>query len=185
MRLRLNRRTRTTVVGVGLAVALVTAACTGGGGGGREETPSADLRRLRTIPQPTVDNLTVAPAGKRVDTAMPTFSNPTEVTNALFPIGRQHSVVQLGRVDGKAFRTEVTLLPDTRVMEWEGRRIETLVSQYAAFLDGRIFEVAYDYYAQADDGSVWYFGEDVFNFKNGVIADTHGTWITGRMVPPR
>ena len=40
-------------------------------------------------------------------------------------------------------------------------------------------EVAYDYYAQADDGSVWYFGEDVFNFADGAIVDTHGTWIAG------
>jgi hypothetical protein len=62
--------------------------------------------------------------------------------------------------------------------------VETLVSQYVAFLDGRIHEVAYDFYAQADDGSVWYFGEDVFNFSNGVIADTHGTWIAGKDGPP-
>ena len=40
-------------------------------------------------------------------------------------------------------------------------------------------EVAYDLYAQADDGSVWYFGEDVFNFADGAIVDTHGTWIAG------
>ena len=55
----------------------------------------------------------------------------------------------------------------------------TLVSQYVAFLDGRLHEVAYDFYAQADDGSVWYFGEDVFNFADGAIVDTHGTWIAG------
>jgi hypothetical protein len=39
--------------------------------------------------------------------------------------------------------------------------VDTLVSQYAAFLGGRIHEVASDSYAQADDGSVWYFGEYV------------------------
>ena len=54
-----------------------------------------------------------------------------------------------------------------------------MVSQYAAFLDGRIHEIAYDLYAQADDGSVWYFGEDVFNFADGAIVDTHGTWHAG------
>jgi hypothetical protein len=86
----------------------------------------------------------------------------------------------VGQVDGKAFRTEVTPLPETRIIEWQGRRVETLVSQYAAYLGGRIHEVAYDFYAQADDGSVWYFGEDVFNFKDGAIVDTQGTWIAGK-----
>ena len=89
----------------------------------------------------------------------------------------------LGTVDGKAFRTEVTLLPETRVVEWGGQRVEVLVSQYAAYLDGRIHEIAYDFYAQADDGSVWYFGEDVFNFADGNIVDTHGTWIAGKDGP--
>lgn len=52
-----------------------------------------------------------------------------------------------------------------------------------AFLDGRIHEVAYDYYAQDDVGAVWYFGEDVFNFQVGTISDTHGTWIAGKDGP--
>ena len=124
-----------------------------------------------------------APEGKRVDRTRPSFSDPTGVTNPLFPVSRQESVLMLGRVDGKPFRTEVTLLPDTRIIEWQGQKVETLVSQYTAYLDGRIHEVAYDYYAQADDGSVWYFGEDVFNFEDGLIHDTHGTWIAGKDGP--
>jgi hypothetical protein len=124
-----------------------------------------------------------APEDKRVDLARPSFSDPTNVTNSLFPASKQESVLLLGRVDGKPFRTEVTLLPETRIIEWQGGRVETLVSQYTAYLDGRIHEVAYDFYAQADDGSVWYFGEDVFNFKDGAIADTHGTWIAGKDGP--
>jgi hypothetical protein len=118
-----------------------------------------------------------------VDLATPSFSDPTSVTNPLFPVSKQESVLMVGRVDGKPFRTEVTLLPDTRIIEWQGQQVETLVSQYTAYLDGRIHEVAYDFYAQADDGSVWYFGEDVFNFKEGYIADTHGTWIAGKDGP--
>src|SRR3712207_3714723 len=107
-----------------------------------------------------------APESERVDLAKPSFSDPTNVTNPLFPVSDQRSVLLLGRVDAKAFRTEVTLLPDTRIIEWQGQKVETLVSQYVAYLDGRLHEVAYDFYAQADDGSVWYFGEDVFNFRS-------------------
>ena len=57
------------------------------------------------------------------------------------------------------------------------------MSQYVAYIGGRIHEVAYDLYAQADDGSVWYFGEDVLNFADGVIVDTHGTWHAGKDGP--
>ena len=138
----------------------------------------------KTITQPVVpSDIPVAPQSERVDLSMPTFSDPTNVTNPLFPISKQDSVLMLGHVDGKPFRTEVTLLPETRIVEWQGQRIETLVSQYTAYLDGRIQEVAYDLYAQADDGSVWYFGEDVADFEDGVIVTKEGTWIVGKDGP--
>jgi hypothetical protein len=114
---------------------------------------------------------------------MPVFSDPTSITNPLFPVSRQSSVLLVGEVDGQPFRTEITVLPETRLIVWEGQAVEILVSQYVAFLDGRLQEVAYDFYAQADDGSVWYFGEDVFNFAGGSIVDTHGTWLAGRDGP--
>jgi hypothetical protein len=174
---RPEHRAASTVLALGLSAALLAGACTSGPG------PTGGGGRSGTIVQPVVKDLPVAPTSERVDLALPVFSNPTDVTNPLFPIARQHSVVQLGRVDGKPFRTEVTLLPETRIIEWNGKPVETLVSQYVAFLDGRLHEVAYDFYAQDDSGAVWYFGEDVFNFRNGAIADTHGTWIAGKDGP--
>ena len=36
---------------------------------------------------------------------------------------------------------------------------------------------------QADDGSVWYFGEDVYNYRHGVVADISGTWLAGKEGP--
>ena len=145
-----------------------------------------------TIPQATpeqlaaagLEELPLAPADKRIDLKMPSFSSPTEVTNPLFPIATLRSAILSGHVEGEPFKTETTLLPQTRIVEWpEGRPVETLISQYVAYLDGRIEEVALDYYAQADDGSVWYFGEDVFNYQDGAIADTEGTWLAGREGP--
>jgi hypothetical protein len=172
-------RNRRRPAAVALVAALAAGACTGGGqqaGGPSQEAPS--------IPQPElIGDLPVAPADQRVDLWMPTFSNPAEVTNPLHPTARVPSVLMVGTVDGQEFRTEVTTLPETRIIEWGGQRVETIVSQYVAYLDGRIHEVAYDFYAQADDGSVWYFGEDVFNFERGAIADTHGTWIAGKDGP--
>ena len=34
-----------------------------------------------------------------------------------------------------------------------------------------------------DDGSVWYFGEDVYNYADGVVRDTSGTWLAGKEGP--
>jgi hypothetical protein len=160
-------------------------AATLGAGGCREDGGSASASGggPKTIPQPIVEDIRVAPESDRVDLLAPTFSDPTNVSNPLFPVSRQESVLLLGRVDGQTFRTEVTLLPETRFVEWQGQVVEALVSQYVAFLDGRIHEVAYDFYAQDDTGAVWYFGEDVFNFEDGLIADTHGTWIAGKDGP--
>ena len=52
-----------------------------------------------------------------------------------------------------------------------------------AYLDGRVTEVALDRYAEADDGSVWYLGEDVFDYERGTVAVTEGTWQAGREGP--
>jgi hypothetical protein len=151
---------------------------TGGPSSASRATPTA-----ATIPQPVPPDIQVAPDSARVDLAVPTFSDPTSISNPLFPVLSQESVLMLGHVDGKPFRTEVTLLPETRIIEWNGQQIEALVSQYAAFLGGRLNEVAYDYYAEDDDGAVWYLGEDVFDFAGGAIVSTDGTWLAGRDGP--
>jgi hypothetical protein len=173
-----------TMLGLALVAALVFAGCRG----------ESDSSESTPVPQPTaaqleasgLAKLPLAPDRKRVDLATPPFTDPTEVTNPLFPISKLLSAVLNGVIDGKPFHTETTLLPYTRALEWpSGHQVETLVSQYVAFLDGRIQEVALDYYAQADDGSVWYFGEDVFDYnEDGLIAFTTDSWLTGQDGPP-
>ena len=188
----MSQRTRIAIL---VAAALTTAAVVAGvvvaaGDGRRDATPAPCRTGSATqIAQPTeaelraagLDELPLAPTRRRVDLAAPPFSRPTEISNPLFPIRDLHSALLNGVVDGKAFRVEVTLLPATRPIELaRGSCVETLVSQYAAYLAGRLHEVALDHYAQADDGSVWYLGEDVFNYADGAVADRLGTWIAGR-----
>ena len=125
-----------------------------------------------------------APDSRRVDLATPVFSNPTRIDNPLFPISNLHSVVFLGREEGHPFRSETTLLPGTAAVSYGGRQIPVLISQYMAWRDGRLEEVARDRYAQADDGSVWYLGEDVIDYERGHAVTTEGTWLAGREGPP-
>ncbi|MDQ3083520.1 MAG: hypothetical protein M3Q77_01745 [Thermoproteota archaeon] len=138
-----------------------------------------DENETSGIPQTFTDvDLPTKPESQRVDLVIPSFSNPTNITNPLFPISKLHSAVLLGNIDGALFRAETTLLPETRVVDLNGTKIETSVSQYTAYLNGRIHEIALDLYAQADDGSVWYFGEDVYNYKDGIVKTlrAHG-WL--------
>ncbi len=182
-----------------MAGALVTAllsgvACSSASIDGRSGTrpggvAAADTAAGTTVEWPvtrcgTYSGEGCAPTSDRVDVDRPTFSNPTEITNPLFPISALPSVVLLGEVDGLPFRSETTLMPGTQTVTVDGKPIEVLVSQYTAYLDGRIEEVAIDRYAQSDDGAVWYFGEDVYDYRDGSVAITEGTWLAGRDGPP-
>jgi hypothetical protein len=164
---------------IGLAITFAIAACDSSDGSGAQPAASTP------IPQPNLSSLNqvtrrrLAPEGRRVDLMTPSFSNPTEVTNPLFPISDLESVVILGEVEGEPLKVETTLLPETKTVEWNGQQIEALQSQFLAYLKGRITESAIDLYAQADDGSVWYFGEDVVDYLGGHADTSEGTWRVG------
>ena len=197
-----GRRRRPTAarVGIVLVLALVAAGCGSGGGSsdGRTATARGTAGGSASITAGTAAGgagagacvrneqgtacLPIAAEAARVDRARPGFATPTRITNPRFPVGELTQVLQLGREAGKPLRIEVTRLPRARTIEWDGRRVETVASQFIAYLRGRISEVAVDYFAQADDGSVWYFGEDVANYENGTVADHDGAWLarTGR-----
>jgi hypothetical protein len=49
-----------------------------------------------------------------------------------------------------------------------------------AFEDGRLVERTFDYFAQADDGTVHYFGERVDNIRRGRVVSHDGSWLYGR-----
>ena len=178
---------RCALVSLLAAAALTAQACnsksagpTGpSGAAGLDPTPASD----EVCRGPDGNPLPVAPDSLRVDLGTPTFSNPTDVSNPLFPIRSIARAVFYGYVEGEPLRLETTLLAETRTFDMDGQPVETLVSQFLALVNGRIHEIAIDHYAQADDGSVWYFGENVFNYEDGEVADTEGTWFAGRDGP--
>jgi hypothetical protein len=175
------------LLGIALAAAVGIGACGGGdessdGSAGRGAQASA--AGFSATECGTYSGRGCAPKRKRVDLTRPSFSNSTEITNPLNPISRLESAILLGHVEGKPLRTETTLLPGTRTIVWRGEEAKALTSQYVAWLGGEIEEVALDLYAQDDEGAVWYLGEDVFNYSDGAVADTEGTWLAGREGPP-
>ncbi|MFN8566890.1 MAG: hypothetical protein U0Z44_05065 [Kouleothrix sp.] len=160
------KQTYRTLV-AGLAAALAISACSG---------PAA------TSTAPTPVPATPVPATPAATSAAgaPRFTHPTEITNPLYPVSLTRYTIALGQEGGEPARTEITLLPGTRMIEWGGPPTEARVVQFMAMVGGRLVEVAYDYFAQADDGSVYYMGEDVTNYKDGVAVDQSGSWLAGK-----
>jgi len=72
-------------------------------------------------------------------------------------------------------RIEVTVTERTRtVMGVETRVVHDLVTE-----DGVPVEDTFDWYAQDDDGNLWYFGEDTTEFEDGEPAGHAGAWEAG------
>ncbi len=183
---RPGRRRRPAARLLGLALVLLTSACTGpGASSGAKRSAPATMPAGPTCIKPDSGKgcLPVAPATRRVDLLRPSFSRPTPITNPLHPSSKLTQVIYGGQVDDKPFRTEFTLLPDSKIIEWNGQPIRTVTWQYLAYHDGRIQELALDWFAQADDGAVWYLGEDVSDYKDGVAYTHEGTWLAGKDAP--
>lgn len=132
------------------------------------------------LPAGADDESSAPDAARSVDLTALAFSNPTNVTNPLFPASIVTQAVQLGAEGDVSLRHDITILEETRTIRWNGQAIESLVVQFMAYGDGELLEIATDYYAQADDGTVWYLGEDVANYEDGEIENNDGTWLAGR-----
>jgi hypothetical protein len=70
---------------------------------------------------------------------------------------------------------EIEVLPQTRLV----MGITCVVVRDRAFQENQLIEETYDWFAQDRDGNVWYFGEDVDSYENGVIANHYGSWEAG------
>jgi hypothetical protein len=109
------------------------------------------------------------------------FSAPTTIDNPYLPLSKWKSCELRGRQDdGTRERNTLTRLKRTRAFTVDGQRVETLIIRDRAYENGRLVEDTLDYFAQADDGTVHYFGEHVDNIRRGRVVDHHGSWLYGR-----
>lgn len=113
--------------------------------------------------------------------AAPAFSTPGKIDNPYLPLTKFTRCELRGTADdGTRERSVKTLLEKTKPLDVAGRRVAAAVIRDNAYEDGKLVETTLDYYAQADDGTVYYLGEQVKNLKNGKVVDTDGTWLFGR-----
>jgi len=57
--------------------------------------------------------------------------------------------------------------------------VATTVVRDRVFLNDELIEDTFDWYAQDQEGNVWYFGEDTTEFENGEPVSTEGSWEAG------
>jgi len=99
----------------------------------------------------------------------------TQITNPYFnmPVGKKMTY--------EAKTEEGTERIETLIPGWtkEVMGVETLVFWDLVYLDGELIEDTRDYIAQDKEGNVWYFGENVDNYVNGLLVDHSGAWLGG------
>lgn len=111
----------------------------------------------------------------------PTFSHARTIDNPYLPLTVHHRCEMRGRAhDGTRERSVQTVLSRTRRFVVAGQPVDAAVIRDDAFEDGKLVESTYDYFAQSDDGTVYYLGEDVRNIEHGRIVDRSGSWRLGR-----
>jgi hypothetical protein len=120
-----------------------------------------------------------------VPSATPTFTNPLAITNSYAPFQTGGMKVFSGKKDRKKSVIVDTYLAETRAFTFNAATVVCHVLEEKEFLGGILEEVSHNFFAQADDGSVYYFGEvvDVYD-ENGQIVNHEGSWLVGGATLP-
>jgi hypothetical protein len=95
----------------------------------------------------------------------------TKVDNEYFPMKPGTTFIY----EGKGERDEMRVTNQTKKVTG----VECVVVDDRAWEDGKLIERTYDWFAQDDKGTVWYFGENTKEYDNGKVVSTKGSWEAG------
>lgn len=118
-----------------------------------------------TEPTPNPQEIDIAVC----DPANSTFSSSITNPYLPFPVGMKNVL------ESEVERVEITVLEETKVVN----SVTTRVVQEYETTGGVLLEISRNYFAQAPDGTVCYFGEDVDIYNEGQIVSHDGTWLAG------
>jgi hypothetical protein len=114
------------------------------------------------------------------DDDLPTFTNPLNIDNEFLPLSQFTTCELAGEEAGAERRAVKTRLDRTETFTVGDQTVQVVIIEDRAYEDGELVEVALDYYAQDDEGTVHYFGEDVDNYEGGVVVNHDGSFHYGR-----
>jgi hypothetical protein len=98
-----------------------------------------------------------------------------EIDNDRLPFHPGSTWVYESTGGGEVERIEVVVTEENRTV----MGVSTTVVRDTVTIDGEMVEDTYDWYAQDQDGNVWYFGEDTAEYEDGEIVSTSGAWEAG------
>lgn len=117
-----------------------------------------------------------AGAGSSYEPVLDPASFTTTIDNPYFPLPVGRTLVYQGVKDGQSQVDTVTVTNRTKlVAEGITARVVTDVATH----NGAKLEETSDWYAQDDQGNVWYVGEDTKHFLPNGKVDTSGSWEAG------
>jgi hypothetical protein len=109
------------------------------------------------------------------------FSHPREINHPYLPLGSLKQDVLEGKEGSKTVRIERTAKPEARkTFKIGGHEIESFAVEDREVENGELSEVALDYFAQDDAGTVFYLGEDVDEYQGGKVVSHEGSWLLGK-----
>src|SRR5690242_3956595 len=98
------------------------------------------------------------------------------ITNPYFPLIPGSNYYYTGQSDGDHETDRMIVTDATRTLS--GVTCTAVLDR--GFINGKLEEKTYDFYAQDDKGNVWYFGEDTRELdENGHVTSREGTWLAG------
>lgn len=103
----------------------------------------------------------------------------SNITNPYFPLVPGTVFHYVNRIiegsDTSYQQIEVSVLTDTKTIDGvDCRTVHDMVTE-----DGQVTEDTFDWYAQDNDGNVWYFGEHTKSMKDKSGSTTEGSWKAG------
>jgi len=126
----------------------------------------------------------LAPAGASPPVDPPVFTSPLEITNPFHPFTPGGVKLFTGVDEGEKIAIVDLYLAEMRTFRFGGVDIPTRILQETEFAEGRLVEISRNFFAQADDGTVYYFGEVVDDYEDGVIVGHGGSWLVGGPTDP-
>lgn len=98
------------------------------------------------------------------------------VDNPFFPLPPGRTMIYSGSKDGKKAVNVVVVTSRTKVVDG----VRCRIVEDRLFLNGTLEERTADYYAQDEQGNVWYFGEDTAQLDaQGRVVSTDGSFHAG------
>ena len=95
----------------------------------------------------------------------------TTIDNEYFPLKPGTTFLYEGGTE----HSEMSVTSDTKMV----MGVECVVVDHREWEGEKLIERTYDWFAQDNKGTVWYFGEDTKEYENGKVVSTKGSWEAG------